>query len=277
MRLKTRIAEQLKGCFDTSPGALFDKAADTRKVIGLQVGGFNSFGHSVQWFNIQYNFNTVRGCGLPAGGGQVGKGAGKNPRPRRAGDGREQGRSRATGRPGPERSGGPAPARSGCRHKGGPSRRARSAAHGAARQGEASDGTRDAGRRSPTDRGASRGGERSGPRRAEAGEREPHEEHRGGWGTGQGRGSGGMAGRTFGFAPAAIRLRPARRRGAGLVAARARPQGREYHRKMSPRAAPRKARGGRFHVKPQPRCTRQRSINSSYSTTGRPDTSITSS
>ena len=151
------------------------------------------------------------------------------------------------------------------------------AAHGAARQGEASDGTRDAGRRSPTDRGASRGGERSGPRRAEAGEREPHEEHRRGWGTGQGRGSGGMAGRTFGFAPAAIRLRPARRRGAGLVAARARPQGREHHRKMSPRAAPRKARGGRFHVKPQPRCTRQRSINSSYSTTGRPDTSITSS
>ena len=65
MRLKTRIAEQLKGCFDTSPGALFDKAADTRKVIGLQVGGFNSFGHRVQWFNIQYNFNTVRGCGLP--------------------------------------------------------------------------------------------------------------------------------------------------------------------------------------------------------------------
>lgn len=85
MRLKTRIAEQLKGCFDTSSGALFDKAADTRKVIGLQVGGFNSFGHMVQWFNIQYNFNTVRGCGLPAGGGQVGKGAGKNPRPRRAG------------------------------------------------------------------------------------------------------------------------------------------------------------------------------------------------
>lgn len=92
MRLKTRIAEQLKGCFDTSSGALFDKAADTRKVIGLQVGGFNSFGHRVQWFNIQYNFNTVRGCGLPAGGGQVGKGggrtgAGAKPRDRTPGTG----------------------------------------------------------------------------------------------------------------------------------------------------------------------------------------------
>lgn len=93
-----------------------------------------------------------------------------------------------------------------------------------------------------------------------------------------------MAGRTFGIAPAAIRLRPARRRGAGLVAARARPQGREHRRKMPPRAAPRRARGGRFHGKPPGYAStassgriKRCSGSSSYSTTGRDEMSITSS
>ncbi len=61
---------------------------------------------------------------------------------------------------------------------------------------------------------------------------QPPDEHRTGWGTGQGRGSGGIAARTIRFAPAAIRLRAARRR-AERMRTRASPQGRVHVRRGS--------------------------------------------
>lgn len=103
-----------------------------------------------------------------------------------------------------------------------PSASDRSEAQGAQARGA------DAGYRRPEERSARSTREEGGNRRsgeAEAAEEseavrcaprredvQPPDEHRTGWGTGQGRGSGGIAARSIRFAPAAIQLRAARRR-----------------------------------------------------------------